>query len=130
MPDHRFPICSAHVPACIGREALLQRMLGALTRSVPDHLQVIGARFAGKTVLVTEVIRRLLTAGKPYTAVVHWDLGHRTPANDDEFLKRLKQELIEALKVKHPDYTEYLKGADGNPYEDIETVLTSLVDDG
>jgi len=59
--------------------------------------------------------------------VIHWDLGHRTPATDDEFLKRLKQELIEALKVGHPDYAEYLKSADGSPYEDISTVLASLV---
>jgi hypothetical protein len=105
-------------------------MLGALTKPVPDHLQVIGARFAGKTVLVTELIRRLLAGEKPYTAFIHWDLGHRTPANDDEFLKRLKQELVGALKVRHPDYAEYLKGADGTPYEDISTVLDSLVDDG
>ncbi len=130
MSERRFPICSADVPACIGREALLQRMLGALTKPVPDHLQVIGARFAGKTVLVTEVIRRLAANMKPYTAFVHWDLGHRTPANDDEFLNRLKQELVEALKVQHPDYAEYLRTADGSAYEEISSVLGSLVDDG
>jgi len=130
MPDRRFPICTADVPACIGREVLLQRMLGALTKPVPDHLQVIGARFAGKTVLVTEVIRRLAAAQKPYTAFIHWDLGHRTPADDDEFLRRLRQELIEALKVRHPDYAEFLKDADGSPYEDISTALDSLVEDG
>ena len=73
MADRRFPICSIPAPACIGREALLQRMLGALTKPAPDHLQVIGARFAGKTVLLTELIRRLQAAGEPYTAVIHWD---------------------------------------------------------
>lgn len=130
MADRRFPICSVDVPACIGREALIQRMLGALTKTVPDHLQVIGARFSGKTVLVSEVIRRLTAAGKPYTAFIHWDLGHRTPGDDDEFLKRFRLELVEALKVRHPDYAEFLKGADGSPYEDISTALTSLVEDG
>jgi len=129
MPDRRFRICSADVPPCIGREALLQRMLGALTKPVPDHLQVIGARFAGKTVLVSEVIRRL-RAGNHYTAFIHWDLGHRTPPDDDEFLKRLRTELIDALKVRHPDYAEFLKGAEGSPYEDISTALASLVEDG
>lgn len=130
MPDGRFPICSANMPACIGREALLKRMLGALTKPVPDHLQVIGARFAGKSVLVTEVIRRLAASDKQYTAFVHWDLGHRTPASDDEFLKRLRLELSEALKDRHPDYAEYLRIADGSAYEAISTVLASLVDDG
>jgi hypothetical protein len=130
MPDGPFPICSADIPPCIGREVLVQRMMAALTKPVPDHLQVIGARFAGKTVLVKEVIHRLAAAQKPYTAFIHWDLGHRTPSSDDEFLKRLRQELIEALKVRHPDYAEFLKGADGSHYEDISTALTSLVEDG
>ena len=130
MLNCRFPICSADVPKCIGREVLLQRILGALTKPVPDHLQLIGARFAGKTVLMTEIIRRLQIAEKPYTAFIQWDLGHRTPASDDDFLKRLKLELIDAFKDRHPDYVEYLKGADGSPYEDISEVLTSLIDDG
>lgn len=51
MTDRRFPICSATVPVCVGREVLLHRMLGALTKPAPDHLQVIGARFAGKSTL-------------------------------------------------------------------------------
>src|SRR5688572_10519077 len=103
MPDRRFQICSAAVPVCIGREVLLQRMLSALTKPAPDHLQVIGARFAGKTVLLTELIRRLRIASKPYTAIIHWDLGHRTPAADSEFLQRLRKEFVQALKSRHAD---------------------------
>ena len=130
MPDRRFPICSADAPACIGRETLLQRMLGALTKPAPDHLQVIGARFAGKTVLLTELIRRLRTAGQPYTAIVHWDLGHRTPADDAAFLKRLRQELAEALKPNHPDCAKHLDGAEGSAFEEITAVLDILTGDG
>src|SRR4051794_446738 len=98
MPERRFPICTTPVPACIGREALLARMLGSLTKPIPDHLQVIGARFAGKTVLLTELIRRLRAAGGPYSAIVLWDLGHQTPADDGDFLQRLRVELVEALR--------------------------------
>jgi len=130
MPDRRFPICSADVPACIGREAPLQRMLGALTKPAPDHLQVIGARFAGKTVLLTELIRRLRKAGQPYTAIIHWDLGHRTPADDGEFLKRLRQELVEALRAHHPDYAKHLEGAEGSAFEEMSAVLEILNGDG
>lgn len=130
MPDSRFPICSAAVPACIGRETLLQRMLGALTKTAPDHLQVIGARFAGKTVLLTELIRRLRASGEPYTAIIDWDLGHRTPADDGEFLQRLRQELVQALRPTQPDYAKYLQDAEGSSYEDISAVLDSLVGDG
>jgi hypothetical protein len=105
-------------------------MLGALTKPAPDHLQVIGARFAGKTVLLTELIRRLRTAGQPYTAIIHWDLGHRTPADDGEFLKRLKQELIEALRTHHPDYAKHLEGTGGSAFEEISAVLEILNGDG
>lgn len=130
MPDRRFPICSVPVPPCIGREALLQRMMGALTKPVPDRLQVVGARFAGKTVLLSELIRRLLAAAEPYTAVVHWDLGHLTPADDGEFMRRFKQLLVEALKARHSDYSTYLAHAEGSPYEDMSDVLSSLVGEG
>jgi hypothetical protein len=130
MPDRRFPISSADVPACIGREAPLQRMLGALTKPAPDHLQVIGARFAGKTVLLTELIRRLWAAGQPYTAIIHWDLGHRTPADDGEFLERLRQELVKALRVHHPDYAKHLEGAEGSAFEEMSAVLEILNGDG
>ena len=130
MPDRRFPICGTETPACIGREALLQRMLGALTKPAPDHIQVIGARFAGKTVLLTELIGRLRTAGKPYTAIVHWDLGHRTPSDDGEFLQRLRQELAARLELQHPDYAKYLVDAKGSAYEEIAAVLDYLVGEG
>lgn len=130
MPDRRFPICSVPAPACIGREALLQRMMRALIKPVPDHLQVTGARFSGKTVLLTELIRRLQAAGEPYTAVIHWDLGHLTPADDGEFMRRFKQLLVEALKVRHSDYAKYLQGADGSPYEGMADVLGTLAGEG
>lgn len=130
MSDRRFPICGTETPACIGREALLHRMLGALTKPAPDHLQVIGARFAGKTVLLTELIKRLRTAGKPYTAIVHWDLGHRTPANDGEFMERLRQEFVEALKIHHGDYAKHLEGAAGRAFDEIDGVLEILNGDG
>ena len=105
MPDRRFPICSADVPACIGREVSLQRMLSGLTKPVPDHLQVIGPRFAGKTVLLCELIRRLAATSTAYTAVVHWDLAHLTPADDGEFMQR--NDAQGAIAKDHKDNTVY-----------------------
>jgi hypothetical protein len=105
-------------------------MISALTKPTPDHLQVIGARFAGKTVLLTELIRKMVANGEPYTAVVYWDLGHRTPANDGEFLQRLKEELTKALKARHPDYATFMERSEGGPYADIVTVLEQLAGEG
>ena len=130
MPDRRFPICSLPAPACVGRDVLLQRMTSALTKPTPDHLQVIGARFGGKTVLLTELLRRLQVAGKPYTAIIRWELGHKTPADDLEFLERLKAELIKALRSRHPDYAKYLESTEVGSYDDIASVLDALTSEG
>lgn len=130
MSERRFAVCTVPTPACIGRETLLTRLMTALTKPVPDHLQLVGARFAGKTVTLTELTRRLLVAGGPYTAVVHWDLSHLTPTDDGEFMRRLKQLLTEALKERHSDYSKYLADADGSPYEQMSDVLGSLPGEG
>lgn len=130
MPDSRFHILGTTVPPTLGRVAILQKMTGALTKSIPDHLQVVGPRFAGKTVLLHELAARLRQAGSPYTAVVVWDLGHQTPGTDALFMQRLARELSAALRASHPDYAEHLRSTQDNPYQDIAEVLNALKDEG
>jgi len=130
MSERRFPILGATVPPMLGRAAILRRMTDALTKPTPDHLQVVGPRFAGKTVILHELARRFRNAGAPYSAVVLWDLGHQTPGSDELFMKGLARELSFALKDSHSDYAEHLKNSQNNPYQDIAEVLDILKDDG
>jgi hypothetical protein len=130
MPDRKFPILGASVPPMLGRAAIMQRMLGALTKPVPDHLQVVGPRFAGKTVIINELARRLRQTGSPYTAVLIWDLGHQTPGSDEVFMQDFAWELSGALAVNHSDYAEHLKNPQGNPYRDIGEVLEAVTHGG
>lgn len=130
MPDSRFPILGTVVPPMLGRAAILQKMTGALTKAIPDHLQVVGPRFAGKTVLLHELAARLRQAGSTYSAVLVWDLGHQTPETDALFMKRLALELSAALMSTHPDYAEHLRSTQDNHYQDIAEVLNALKDEG
>lgn len=130
MPDRRFPILGGDVPPMLGREAILQRMLGALTKDTPDHLQVVGSRFAGKTVLLHELARQLRKKGTPYSAVLVWDLGHQTPSSDESFMQSFGRELSEALAANHADYAAHLKTSQFNPYQDIGEVLDLVKDEG
>ncbi len=131
MPEYKFPILGATVPPMLGRAAIMNRMVAALTKPVPSHLQVVGPRFAGKTVILHELAGRLRSAGKPYTAILVWDLGHQTPATDEEFMQRLAHELAGALVKNHADYAEHLKSAGESAYQDIAEVLDALnKDDG
>jgi hypothetical protein len=112
----------------LGREATMERMWGALTKATPDHLQMVGPRFAGKTVVLRELARRLReTDGRPYTAVVSWDLGHQTPDTDQSFMQRLARELAAALVENHPAYADHLKEPRESPYRDIGEVLDALI---
>jgi hypothetical protein len=129
MPDSRFPILGTSVPPMLGRTTILQKMMGALTKSVPDHLQVVGPRFAGKTVILHELAARLRKAPTPYSAVLLWDLGHQTPATDELFMQRLARELSFVLKNRHSEYADLLGNPQGNPYQDIAEVLDALKDD-
>lgn len=129
MPDSRFPILGTTVPPMLGRVAILQKMMGALNKAIPDHLQVVGPRFAGKTVILHELAARLRQAGVPYSSVVLWDLGHQTPETDELFMQSLARELSAALKGTHADYAEHLRNPQGNPYRDIAEVLDLLKDE-
>lgn len=48
MDDRLFPILGGTTPPMLGRQALLQHILGALTKSTPDHLQIAGPRFPAR----------------------------------------------------------------------------------
>lgn len=130
MSDSRFPILGTKVPPILGRAATLEKMTGALTKTIPDHLQVVGPRFAGKTVLLHELAARLRQKGSPYIAVMVWDLGHQTPGTDALFMQRLAKELSVALRTSHPTYAEHLSGTQDNPYQDIAEVLDALKGEG
>jgi hypothetical protein len=49
MPDRIFQIFGATIPPLIGRKVIMARLWNSLTKPTPDHLQVIGPRFAGKS---------------------------------------------------------------------------------
>lgn len=130
MPENRFSILGTTVPPMLGRAAILQKMTGALTKAIPDHLQVVGPRFSGKTVILHELAARLRQTGTPYSAVVVWDLGHQTPGTDALFMQRLARELSVALGASHPEYADHLSITQDNPYQDIAEVLDALKDEG
>ena len=129
MSDVRFPILGTTVPPMLGRVPIKQRMINALSKALPDHLQMVGPRFAGKTVILHALAAQFRQIGSPYAAVVAWDLGHQTPSTDELFMQRLARELSAALKDGFPDYAEHLRNPQGNPYRDIEEILDLLKDE-
>jgi hypothetical protein len=129
MFDRRFPILGGVVPPMLGRQAVMDRLLGALTKGARHHLQVVGPRFAGKTVVLQNLVTTLRQAGSGYGAVVYWDLAHQTPETDDAFMKRLALELAAALPPALREYADHLRSEKSLGFKDILEVLEIMADE-
>ncbi len=130
MVERRFPICGIPIPTCIGRKVLLDRMTSALTKAVPDHLQVTGPQFSGKTVLLAELTHRLRSAGSCYQAVLVWDLAHQAIGDDGQFIHMFGQQLALALKADEPTYAAQLESRNPIETDEIAEVLDALTAEG
>lgn len=111
----------------IGRSNILDEILTSITKPVPDHIQVVGPRHSGKTVIL-ERLKEIVTSegSAEYSCVLLWDLGHSTPKNDSEFLNQFATNLSEAIKDKFPDYSDHLKSSEDTFQQDIAEVLEAL----
>lgn len=126
MTDRRFPIHGGVVPPMLGRSAVMQRLTTALTSGAQQHLQVVGPRFSGKTVVLQNLVAALRQAGSGYGAVVYWDLAHQTPETDDAFMKCFALELGNALPAEQSAYVNHLRSDDCLGFKDILEVIELL----
>jgi hypothetical protein len=130
MSDRIFQICGTTVPPLIGRKSALQRLESGLTKATPDHLQVVGPRFAGKTVLLHALAEKMRATGSPYRALVLWDLGHQTPDSDERFLLTLRDRTADAIDPINKEYAAHLRSAKEKPYTELCEVFDALQQEG
>lgn len=129
MINRRFPI-TGNESKLIGRLNILDEILTAITKPVPDHIQVVGPRYSGKTVILKKLKEIVISEDRSeYSCVLLWDLGHITPKSDLEFLSQFATNLSEAIKDKFPDYSEHLKSSKDTFQQDIAEVLDALNDE-
>ncbi|WP_305368918.1 hypothetical protein [Photobacterium leiognathi] len=129
MINRKFPV-TGNESKLIGRSNILDEILTAITKPVPDRIQVVGPRYSGKTVVLEKLKEIVSSEGSTgYSCVLLWDLGHSTPKNDLEFLSQFATNLSEAIKDKYPDYSDHLKSSKDTFQQDIAEVLDALNDD-
>ena len=126
MSDHSFQICGPAPPPMLGRAALMSSLRRKLTKETPDHVQVIGPRFAGKSVLLQALVREFRAPESCYFAAHLWDLAHRSPQDDDEFMRGLREQLSMALRPADPELADYLKSPSEHPCMQTMEVLDEL----
>ncbi|MCW8091560.1 ATP-binding protein [Alteromonas sp. ASW11-130] len=129
MINRKFPV-TGNESKLIGRSNILGEILTAITKPVPDHIQVVGPRYSGKTVVLEKLKEIVSSEGSTeYSCVLLWDLGHSTPKNDLEFLSQFAANLSDAIKDKYCEYAEHLKASEDTFQQDIAEVLELLNDE-
>ncbi len=126
MNNKKFQILGETTPPMVGRKGIFENLLNSLRKEVPDHIQMIGAKFSGKTVILKSLADALRRPGSPFLSVVLWDLGHQTPGSDESFMQGLAQKLSEGLWDSNREYAEHLRGNEANPFNEISEVLDLL----
>jgi hypothetical protein len=107
----------------------MDRLLGALTKGARQHLQVVGPRFAGKSVILKELVSALRQPAAGYKAVVYWDLAHQTPETDAEFMKQFALQVASALPPEQQDYADHLRSGNCLGFKDLLEVFEAMKDE-
>jgi hypothetical protein len=127
MPDPRFPILGSTIPPMIGRSALMARVWQMLIKPSPSHLTIIGPRYAGKSVFLTQLAKYSRAAESPYALTLLWDLGHLTPSSDADFMKELSRRLGNELRaLDQKRFGAYVDQLSLGQYGDLKEVIEAL----
>lgn len=112
-----------------GRQRLVKQLTEQITKPTPDHVQVVGSKFIGKTVLLRHFVKHFQSGKQSYTTSLYWDLGHQTPNSDANFLSCFAKEIRSALMPYRPDIANELDPIYGDISDILPTVIEMLEDD-
>jgi hypothetical protein len=112
-----------------GRKKLFEQLTRQITKPTPDHVQVVGRKFVGKTVFLKHLAFTYQGGQQPYTTAFYWDLGHLTPTTDNEFLYRFSAEIRSVLLPVRPDLANELDPNLGDLWDILPEVLELLEDE-
>ncbi len=127
MTEFHFPVCTPEPPQMLGREKILNDLIRELTKKTPSHRSLVSARYMGKSTILTALASRMPEAGMPYITVIKWDLRHKTPRTDEEFLQTLAQKMAEGLMdAGEADYGEHLSKVQSDFNAEIASILDML----
>ena len=108
---------------CRGRESDKSRLARLLAK---NHISIVSPRYMGKTVLARELCSLFSNGSGEVTGSIYWDLGQRTPADDEEFYVQFAAVLAKGLKSTSPESAEKLAHAKENFHDEIHDVFDYL----
>ncbi|TWT80649.1 NACHT domain protein [Planctomycetes bacterium CA13] len=107
MTERLFPILGTEDIPMLGRERLMDRIWGDISKTTPSNLSIVGPRYIGKTVLLKALVERANGDDSPFSLVLYWELGFHPPQSDEAFIADLCDQLHETLGVDPVKYSEH-----------------------
>ena len=126
MTSNPYQVLGPSVPRMLGREALLRRIDRHLSKTSPDHVSVVGPAHYGKSVLLRHLADTYEEGSGQYLTTVHVDLRHAGITSDDDFRRRLADDLRAALRPHLPGVAEYLDPEENSIHELLDLVFDEL----
>ncbi|MEG4876890.1 ATP-binding protein [Microcoleus sp. CZ3-B4] len=111
---------------CRGRQSLFEQLNRQLTKPSPDHVQIVGHKFIGKTVFLQDVALSFKAGKAPYISALYLDLGHQTPSSDREFMRRFAEEIKSALLPVKKDLADEIEPNSEDLWDILPEVLALL----
>jgi hypothetical protein len=110
----------------LGRQAVLVNIERHLSKATPPHLQIVGPKLYGKSVLLNHLASKYRCGLGQYIAAAYVDLRHGTPRSDDAFRSRLAEEIKNALIGVKPEVASSIETSGPHVYELLELALGEL----
>lgn len=115
------------MPRLSARKRLAAKLLESLSK---HNVSVVGRRHYGKSVLLSHIAGEARKSEK-FDQVVEWDLRHFTPQDDEEFFRKMCQEVSAQLGGKFAaDAREFLSNKDEQTASTIRALLEILEGEG
>jgi len=120
-----YQVLGSEVATLLGRNKQLQEIL----RRIPgNHLQVVGPKYFGKTVLLNALVGHEVVK-QAFGEIVYWDLSTHTPKTDVEFWQTLSTLLQSTFTQARAPYLKHLKETETPAYRHVDSVFKTLKQD-
>ncbi len=129
MSENPYKVLGPGAPAPLrGRQAALRAVMSHLAKSSPNHVSVVGPRYAGKTVLLWKVAQEHAAGLGSFHGSVYCDMRHWSLDSNASFFQELARPMHASLRRVAPDVAGLVTEEElGNP-EKLVSALSLLAD--
>lgn len=106
--SHPYQVMGTSVPRMLGRRRVIDQIERHVLKPSPDHVQVVGPRLFGKSVLLKTLADHQTPRNEHYTTAAYVDLRHAPPVDDAAFRRRFAEAVKAALAKPLPGVAAYL----------------------